>query len=186
MNYSDSITIILLKINDMVREWVYIWAKIGICTLVLAVTKQPGKTKPEKPNVVHNASAACIAGASTRLNRNNMVIPMKCVSKPCRCMWMASTCAGSHAILVFTTARYRCGSKPAPPVCLKRRYPRKSRLPRWMNCSPLSATKKQDLHLDDRRPANPLLSGLESGVGAHSASYSRDGRRCAQGQAVLQ
>ena len=45
---------------------------------------------------------------------------------------------------------------------------------------------KTSSHLDDRRPANPLLSGLESGVGAHSASYSRDGRRCAEGQAVLQ
>ena len=27
---------------------------------------------------------------------------------------------------------------------------------------------------------------LESSLGAHSASHSRDGRRCAQGQAVLQ
>ena len=35
--------------------------------------------------------------------------------------------------------------------------------------------KKKDLHHHDRRSANPLLSGLESGVGAHSASYSRAG-----------
>lgn len=167
-------------------EWLNLWVRIQECKLVLDVTKQPGKTDQERPSPVRNDTFACTVTVSTLLNRNSMVIRMICASKPYRCMWMASTCAGSHAILVFTTARYRCGSKPAPPVCLKRRYPRKSRLPKWMNCSPLSAAKKQDLHLDDRRPANALLSGLESGVGAHSASYSRDGRRCAQGQAVLQ
>jgi hypothetical protein len=49
-----------------------------------------------------------------------------------------------------------------------------------------SETKKQDLHHHDRRSANAVLFGLESGLGARSTSYSRDGRRCVKGQTVLQ
>ena len=48
---------------------------------------------------------------------------------------------------------------------------------KWMSCSPLSATKKQDLHPHACRSADPLLSGLESRLGAHSTSHSRDGGR---------
>ena len=39
--------------------------------------------------------------------------------------------------------------------------------------------KKQDLHPHARRSANALLFGLQSGLGAHSASHSRAGGRCA-------
>ena len=42
--------------------------------------------------------------------------------------------------------------------------------------------KKQDLRPHARRPAYALLFGLESGLGTHSTSHSRCGRRGSQGQ----
>ncbi len=44
-----------------------------------------------------------------------------------------------------------------------------------MNCSPLSATKKADLHHHARRPENPLLPRLECGLGTYPTGYPSHG-----------
>ena len=83
---------------------------------------------------------------------------------------------GIHHRTVSLWVKARAASLPEVPVP-KDVKGLKTTLPKWMNCSRLSATKKQDLHPHDRRSANALLSELESGLGANSASHSRDGRR---------
>lgn len=87
---------------------------------------------------------------------------------------------GTHHRTVSLWVKAHADSLPAAPL------PEEMKEAEMDELFTFIGDKKQDLHPHARRPTHTLLSGLESGLGAHQAGYSSDGGRCAQGEMLLQ
>jgi len=72
------------------REWIKQWGRIGKWNVHIVI-EQNGKIEQEKQSLAHKDISACIVIGNTPLNRSEKGIPMRFVSRLCKCMWMGST-----------------------------------------------------------------------------------------------